>query len=97
MERALFTPQRNAALAKSLSAGNDGRQQLEAAGDFTSVTLVGGEDRNALRRYRYRVVCAHDVLIVTIGLRGDGKIAALGFRPESGVRAARPRRAQGLP
>jgi CubicO group peptidase (beta-lactamase class C family) len=82
IDRALYTPQLADAIASSLAAETGPRADLNSFGALKDVALVGREDRDGQRRYRYRFIYENETVLVRCAYNAEGKIAGLSFQPE---------------
>lgn len=80
LDRSLFTPKLADIIAGSLSGSLGVR--LREMGAVQSMVLVGRENHDGFRVYRYRVACKNDTIILTATYNAEGKIAGLYYHPE---------------
>jgi hypothetical protein len=79
-DRALFTPR----LADLLAIGIPGKTGtlLRGYGAINSFVLIGQDEHESSRTYRYLMVCEKATIIATCTYDSDGKIGGLSFHPE---------------
>lgn len=80
LDRPLFTQKLADMIATSLTGALG--ERLREMGPIGTMELVGRENHEGFRVYRYRVACDNDTVILTASYNPEGKIAGLFYHPE---------------